>query len=130
MPFQFSRVQLFATLWTAALQTSLSITNSRSLLKLMTIESVMPSNHLSSSVLPLSCLQSFRVFSSEAVLCIMWPKCWSFSFSISPSRECSGLISFRIDWFDLLAVRGTLLSLFQHHFGAQPSLWSSSYIYT
>ena len=116
---QFSsvHVQLFVTLWTAAHQASLSITNSRSLLKLTSIESVMPSNHLilchplllSSSIFP-----GIRVFSSESVLCIRWPKYWSFSFSISPSNEYSGLISFRIDWLDLLAVQGTLKSFLQH----------------
>ena len=104
MPFQFSRVQLFATLWTAALQTSLSITNSRSLLKLMTIESVMPSNHLILCrpllLLP-SILPSIMVFSNESVLRIRWAKYWSFSFTISPSSEHPGLISFRMDWLDL-----------------------------
>ena len=103
-----SRVQLFATPWTEANQASLSITNSQSLLKLMSIESVMPSNHLilcRPLLLP-SIFPSIRVFSSESVLCIRWPKYWSFSFSISPSNEYSGLISFRIDWFDLLAAKG------------------------
>ena len=97
---------------------SLSITNSRSLLELMSIESVMPSNHriLCHPLLLLpSILPSLRVFSNESVLCIKWPKYWSFSFSISPSSEYSGLISLRIDWFDILSVRGTLKSLFQHH---------------
>ena len=122
--FQFSsvqslsRVQLFATPWTAACQASLSITNSRSLLKLMSIESVMPSNHFILCrpllLLPSIC-PSIRVFSNESALCIRWPKYWSFSFSISPSNEYSGLISFRIDRFDLLAVQGTLKSLLQHH---------------
>ena len=112
-----SCVQLFATPWTAACQAYLSITNSWSLLKLMFIESVMPSTHL---ILchPLLLLPSIfpriRVFSSESVLLIMWPKYWSFSFSISPSNEYSGLIFFRMDWFDL-AVQGTLKSLLQHH---------------
>ena len=118
MPFQFSRVQLFATLWTAALQTSLSITNSRSLLKLMTIESVMPSNHLilcRPLLLLSSIFPSIRVFSNESVLCIRWPKYWSFSFTISPSSEHSGLISLRMDWLDLLVVQGTLKNLLQHH---------------
>ena len=113
-----SRVQLFATPWTAARQASLSITNSWSLLKLMSIESVMPSNHrhpLHPRLLPPSIFASIRVFSSESALRIKWPKYWSFSFSISPSNEYSGLISFRIDWFDLLAVEGTLKSLLQHH---------------
>ena len=113
-----SHVCLFATAWTAARQASLSITNSRSLLKLMFIESVMPSNHLILCrpllLLP-SIFPSIRVFSNESVLHIRWPKHWSFRFSISPSNEYSRLISFRIDWFDLLAVQGTLRSLLQHH---------------
>ena len=112
-----SCVQLFVTPWTAAGQASLSITNSQSLPKLMFIESVMPSNHLilfCSLVLPPSIFPSIRVFSNESVLCIRWPKYWSFSFSISPSNEYSGLISFRIDRLDLLAVQGTLKSLLQH----------------
>ena len=112
------RVRLFVTPWTAAHQASLSITNSRSLLKLMSIESVIPSNHLSSSVIPFSsCLQSFPATGSfpESVLRIRQPKYWSFSFSISPSNEYSGLISFSMDWFDLLAVQGTHKSLLQHH---------------
>ena len=107
-----SRVQLFVIPWTAACQVSLSITNSRSLLKLMSIESVMASNHLILCcpllLLP-SVFPSIRVFSNESALRIRWPKYWSFSFSISPSSEYSGLISFRMDWFDLLAVQGTLL---------------------
>ena len=108
------------TPWTAACHASWSVTNSQSLLKLMSIESVMPSNHLILChpllLLP-SIFPSIRVFSSESVLCIRWPKYWSFSFSIriSPSNEYSGLISFRIDWFDLLSVQGTLKSLLQHH---------------
>ena len=113
-----SRVWLFATPWTAACQASLSITNPRSLLKLMSIKSVMPSNHLILCQLLLllpSIFPSIRVFSSESVLRIRWPKYWSFSFSISPSNEYSELISFRIDWCDLLAVQGTLKSLLQHH---------------
>ena len=113
-----SRVRLFATPWTAACQASLSITNSRSLLKLMSIESVMPSNHLilcHPLLLPPSICPHIKVFSSEAVLCIRWPKYWSFSFSISPSNEYSGLISFRMDWLDLLTVQGTLESLLQHY---------------
>ena len=113
-----SRVRLFATPWTAAHQASLSITNSWSLLKLMSIELVMPSNHLilcHPLLLPPSIFPSIRVFSNESILCIRWPKYWSFSFSISPSNEFSGLISFRIDWFDLLAVQGTLKSILQHH---------------
>ena len=106
------------TPWTAACQDSLSITNSWSLLKLMSIESVMPSNHLILCHLLLllpSVFPSIRVFFSESVLCIRWPKYWSFSFSISPSKEYSGLISFRMDWFDLLAVQGTLKHFLQHH---------------
>ena len=113
----FIHVQLFAIPWTAAHQASLSITNSWSLLKLMSIESVMPSNHLilcrSLLLLP-SISPSIRVFSSESVLCIRWPKYWSFSFSISPSSEYSGLISFRIDWLNLLVVQWTPKSLLQH----------------
>ena len=102
---------------TAAHQASLSITNSCSLFKLMSIQSVMPSNHLilCRPLLPPSIFPSIRVCSSESVLCIRWPKYWSFSFSLSPSSEYSGLISFKIDWLDLLAVQGTLKSLLQHH---------------
>ena len=113
-----SHVWLFATPWTAAHQASLSITNFWSLLKPMSIESVMPSNHLilcRPLFLPPSIFPSLRIFSNESFLHIRWPKCWSFSFSISPSNEYSGLISFRIDWFDLLTVQGTLKSLLQHH---------------
>ena len=113
-----SRVRLFATPWTAARQASLFITNFRSLLKLMSIGSVMPSNHLilchSFLLLP-SIFPSIRVLSNESVLHISWPKYWSFSFKISPSNEYSRLISFRIDCLDLLAVQGTLKSLLQHH---------------
>ena len=112
------RVQLYVTLWTAACQASLSITNSHSLLKLMSIELVMPSNHLilcHPLLLPPSIFPSVRVFSNESALHIRWPKYWSFSFSISPSNEHPGLISFKIDWLDLLAVQGTLKSLLQHH---------------
>ena len=108
----------FATPWTAACQASLSITNFRNLLKLMSIETVMPSNHLilcRPLLHPPSIFPSIRVFSNELVLCIRWPKYWSFSFSISPSNEYSGLISFRIDCLNLLAVQGTLKSLLQHH---------------
>ena len=112
----FSHVHLFVTPWIAACQASLSITNSQSLLKLMSIKWVMPSNHLilcrSLCLLP-SIFPSIRVFSNESVLHIRWPKYWS--FSISPSNEYSGLISFRIDWFELFAVQGTLKSLVQHH---------------
>ena len=113
-----SHVWFFVTRWTAARQASLSITNSRSLLKLMSVESVMPSNHLIFCrpllLLP-SIFPSIRVFSNESVLHIRWPKYWSFSFSISPSNEYSGLISFRMDRLDLLAVQGTVKSLLQHH---------------
>ena len=113
----FSRVRLLATPGTAACQASLSFTISQSLLKLMSIESVMPSNHLvlcCPLLFPPSIFPSIRVFSNESVLCIKWPKYWSFSFSISPSNEYSRLISFRMDWLDLLAVQGTLKSLLQH----------------
>ena len=113
-----SCVRLFAIPWTAAYQASLSITNSQSLLRLMSIESVMPSNHLIiCPPLPLlpSIFPSIRVFSNELVLCINWPKYWSFSFSISPSNEYPELVSFRKDLLDLLAVQGTLKSLLQHH---------------
>ena len=113
-----SRVWLFETLWTAARQASLSITNSWSLLKLMSIELVMPSNYLilwCPLLLQPSIFPSIRVFSNEWALCIRWPKYWSFSFNISPSKEHPGLISFRMDWLDLLAVQGTLKSLLQHH---------------
>ena len=113
-----SHAQLFVTPWTAAHQASLFITNSRSLLKLMSIELMMPSNHLilcHPLFLPPSIFPSIRVFSNESALLIRWPKFWSFSFSISPSNEYSGLISFRMDWLDLLAVQGTLKSLLQHH---------------
>ena len=149
-PSQFSSVQslscvrLFATPWTTARQASLSITTSRSPPKPMSIELVMPSNHL---ILcrPLLLLPpippSIRVLSNESVLCIRWPKYWSFSFNISPSDEHPGLISFRMDWLDLLAVQGTLKSLLQHHSskpsillmvlkGAQLSLSSNSHIHT
>ena len=111
-------VRRFVTPWTAARQASLSFTISRSLLKFMSIESVMPSNHLLLSypllLLP-SIFPSIRVFSNELALHIRWPRYWSFSFSIGPSKEYSGLISFRTDWLDLLAVQGTLKSLLQHH---------------
>ena len=122
-----SHVQLFATPWSAARQASLSITNSRSLLKLMFIELVMPSNHLilcCPLLLP-SNFPSIRVFSNESALCIRWPKYWSFSFSISPSSEHPGLISFRMGWLDLLAVQGTLKSLLQHHSSKASILWCS-----
>ena len=113
-----SHVQLFATPWTAAHQASLSITTSWSLLKLMSVESVMTSYHLIFCLplhLPPSIFPSIRVFSNESLLHIRWPKYWSFSFSISPSNEHPGLISFRVDWLDLLAVQGTLKSLLQHN---------------
>ena len=118
------------TLWTAARQASLSFTIPWSLLKLMFIESVMPSNHLILChpllLLP-SILPSIRVFSSESALPIRWPKYWSFSFSISPSNEYSGLISFRIDWFDPFAVQGTLKGLLQHHSLKTSVLWRSAF---
>ena len=125
-----SRVQLFVTSWTAASQASLSITNSQSLLKLMSIESVMPSNHL---ILchPLLLLPpippSIRVFSNESTLRMRWPKYWSFSFNISPSNEHPGLISFRLDWLDLLAIQGTLKSLLHHHSLKVSILWNSAF---
>ena len=124
-----SRVQLFATPWTAARQTSLSITNSQSLPKLMSIALVMPSKHLilcQPLLLPPSIFPSIRVFSNESVLCIRWPN-WSFGFSISRSNEYSGLISFRIDWFDLVAVQETLKSLLQHHSTKASILWHSAF---
>ena len=117
LSINFSSVARSCPTWTAACQASLSITNSRSLLKLMFIESVMPSNHLLCHPLLLmpSIFPSIRVFSSESVLHIRWPRYWSFSFSISPSNDYAGLISFRMDWLDLLSVQGTLNSLLQHH---------------
>ena len=124
-----SRGRLFVSPWTAARQTSLSITNSQSLLTLMSIESVMLSNHLilcHPLLLP-SIFPSIRVFPNESVLHIRWPKYWSFSFSISPSNEYSGLIFFSIDWFDLLAVQGTLKSLLQHHSSKVSILWLSAF---
>ena len=134
-----SHVQLLATAWTAARQASLSITNSRSLPKPMSIESVMSSNHLILCcpilLLP-SIFPNIRVFSNKSDLCISWPKYWSFSFNISPTNEHPGLISFRMDWLDLLAVQGTLKSLLsltvQKHqfFGTQLSLYSNSHIHT
>ena len=145
MRFQFSSVQLlssvrlFVTSWTAACQASLFITNSCSLLKLMSVELMIPSNHLS-LCRPLLLLPSvfprIRVFSNQLTLHIRWPKYWSFSFSISPYNKYSGLISFRVDCFDLLAVQVIFKSLPQHHslkhqfVGAQPSLWSTSHIWT
>ena len=133
-----SRVRLFATPWIAALQAFLSITNPQSWPKLMSIELVMPSTHLILCrpllLLP-SIFSSIRVFSNESVLPIRWPNYWSFSFSISPSNEYLWLISFRMDWFDLLAVQGTLKSpntTLQKHqfFSVQPSLWSNSHMHT
>ena len=134
-----SHVQLFATSWTVARQASLSITNCWSLPKPMSIELVMSSNHLTLChlllILP-SIFPSIRVFSNESALHMRWPKYWSFSFNIRPSNEHPGLISFRMDWLDLLAVQGTLKSLLQHHStkhqfcGAQLSLESNSHIHT
>ena len=125
-----SRVCLFATPWTVAHQASLSITNSQSLLKLMSIMLVMPSNHLILChpllLLP-SIFPSIRVFSGKSALRIRWPNYWSFSFSISPPSEYSGLISFRMDWLDLLAVLGTLKSLLQHHSSKASILWCSAF---
>ena len=120
-----SHVRLFVTPWTAAHQAFLSITNSQSLLKFMSIESVMPSNHLilcQPLLLPPSIFPSIRVFSNESILLIKWPQYWIFSFSISPSNELSGLISFRMDWLDLLTVQGTLKSLLQHYSSKAPIL--------
>ena len=134
-----SYVRLFVTPWSAACQASVSITNSQSLPKLISIESVMPSNHLilcRPLFLPPSIFPSIRVFSDESILCFRWPKYWSFSCSISPSNEYSELISFRMHWFDLLAVQGTLKSLLQHHsstasfFRTQLSSQSNSHIHT
>ena len=123
-----SHVQLFVTPWTAEHQASLSNTNSQSLLKLMSIESVMTSSHLilcHPLLLLSSIFPNIRVFSNESTLCIRWPKYWSSSFSISPSNEYSGLISFRMVWLDLLAVQGTLKSLLQHHSSKASIFWSS-----
>ena len=125
-----SRVRLFATPWTAPRQVSLSIVNSQNLLKLMSTESVMASNHLILShplLLPPSIFSIIKVFSNESVLHIRWPKYWSFSFNISPSSEYSELISFRMDWLDLLAVQGTLKSLLQHHSSKASSVLSFLY---
>ena len=125
-----SCVWLFATLWTAAHQASLSITNSQSLRKLMSIESVMPSNHLilrCPLLLPPSIFPSIRVFSNESALHMRWPKYWSFSFNITPSSEHSGLVSFRMDWLDLHAVQGTLKSLLEHHSSKTTILQSSAF---
>ena len=125
-----SRVRLLGTPWMAAHQASLSITNSRSLFKLMSIESVMPSNHLilcRPLLLPPSIFPSIRVFSNDSVVGIRQPKYYSFSFCISPSNEYSGLISFRIDWLDLFAVHRTLKSLLQHHSSKASILWHSAF---
>ena len=126
---RLSHVQLFLTPWTAARQASLSITNSQSLLKLVSIESVMSSNHLIVCCLFLlpSIFPSIRVFSNESVLHIRWPNYWSFSFNISPSNEYSGLISFRMDWLDPLAVQGAFQSLLQHHSSKASILWRSAF---
>ena len=126
-----SHVQLFMTPWTAAHQASLSITNSRSLLKLMSIESVMPSSYLilCRPLLLLPAIPpSIRVFSNESTLRMRWPKYWSFSFNISPSNEHPGPISFRMDWLDLLAVQGTLKSLLQHHSSKASILQRSAFL--
>ena len=134
-----SCVQLFATSWTEARQASLSFTISRRLLKLMPIESVMPSNHLilfRPLLLLTSISPSIRVFSNESTLCLRWPKYWSFSFSVIPSKEHPGPISFRMDWLDLLVVQGTVKSLLQHHsskhqfFSTQLSSQFTSHIHT
>ena len=124
-----SYIWLFVTPWIAARQAFMSITNSRRLTKLMSIELVMPSNHLilcHPLLLP-SIFPSTRVFSNESALHIRWPEYWSFSFSISPSNEHPGLISFRMDWLDLLVVQGTLKSLLQHHSSEAPVLWRSAF---
>ena len=126
-----SRVRLFVIPWTAAHQASLSITNSQSLLKLMSIELVMPSNHLilcCPLLLPPSIFPIIRVFSNESVLHIRWPKYWSFSFNISPSNEHPGLISFRMDWLDLFGIQGTLKSLLQHHSSKASILQRSAFL--
>ena len=124
------RVQLFANLWTAACQAPLSITNSWILLKLMSIESVMSSSHLilcCPLFLPTPIPPSIRVFSNESTLRMRWPKYWSFSFNVSPSNEYSELISFRVDWLDLLAVQGNLKSLLKHHCSKASNLWHSAW---
>ena len=131
--FQFSRsVVSFGTPWIVACQTSLSITKSWNLLKFMSIESVMPSNHLilcRPLLLPPSIFPSIRIFSNESVLHIRWPKYWNFSFSISPSNEYSGLISFKMDWLDLLAVQGSLKSVLKDH-SSKASILHSKLLYT
>ena len=121
-----SRVRLFVTPWITARQASLFITISCSLLKLMSTESMMPSSHLILCQPLLLIFPSIRVFSNESVICIRWPKYWSFSFSISPSNEYSGLISFRMDWLDLFAVQETVKSLLQHHSSKTSILWRLS----
>ena len=130
---QSLNVQLFATSWTVACQASLSITNSHSLLKLMSIELVMPSNYLI-LCLPLlllpSIFPSIRVFPNESALCIRWPKYWGFRFNISPSNEHPGLISFRMDWLDLLAIQGTCKSLLQHHSSKSINSLVLSFLYS
>ena len=136
--FSHSHVRLFVTPWTAARQASLPITTSRSLLKLIYIRLVMPSNHLilCHPLLLLLVFPSIRVFSNKSVLCMKFPKYWTFSFNISTSNKQSGLISFRMDWFDLFAIQVTLKSLLQHHSSeasvlcTQVSLWSISHIHT
>ena len=128
--FSHSVMSNFVTPWIAACQASLPITNSQSLLKLMPIKSLMPSNHLilcRPLLLPPLVFPRIWVFSNESVLCIRWPKYWSFSFSISPSNEYSGLISFRMDWFALPDVQGTLKSLLQHHSSKASILWCSAF---
>ena len=125
-----SRLRLFSTPWTAAGQAPLSFAISGSLLKLMSTELVMPSNHLilcRPLLLPPSMFPSIKVFSNKSALRIRWPQYWSFSFSISPSNKYSGLISFRMDWLDLLTVQGTLKSLLQHHTSKASTLWCSAF---
>ena len=125
-----SHVRLSATPWTAAHQASLSITHSQRFLKLMSIDSVMPSSHLifcHRLLLPPSIFPSIRIFSNKLALCIRWPKYWSFSFSMNTSNEYSGLISFRMDWLDLLAVQGTLKSRLQHHSSKESILQHSAF---
>ena len=126
-----SRVRLFATPWTAACQASLSITNSWSLLRLMSIESVMPSSYLilCCPLLPPSIFPSIRVLSNKSALHIRWSKYWSFSFNISPSKELPGLISFRMDWLDILAVQGSLKTLLQHH-SSKAKILRHSFLYS
>ena len=125
-----SRIQLFVSPWTAACHASLSITNSQGLLKLMSVELVMPSNHLilcCPLLLPPSIFPILRLFSNESVLRIRWPKYWSFNYSISPSNEYSGLTSFRMNWLDLLGIQETLKSLLQHHRSKASILWRSAF---